>query len=144
MKKFFFAIICEVAFVLMTIDILSYKSEPPAAAFKETEDYRESYNSEKNISIARNIAAMTEAKRVAVIGNDEGVLIGIALKSGTGGRSALREKAESLAKEYYPKGKIVIEIQTDKAEKIFSLASYLEKGIPEKVLSMRISYLLGN
>ena len=141
MKKFLFGIICVLAFAFMAYDIGDYEAEAPILA-SEDKGYRESFNSPENMHLARRIAAMTTAERVAVIGNEDGVLIGIALKPGTGNRSALRGSAEKLAKKYYKDEKIIIEIQNDKSEKIFSLASYLEKGIPENILSQRISYLL--
>lgn len=143
MKKFLFAVISFAAFFIMAVDVMSYESGiSPTTG--EGEGYRESYNNEDNMTLARNIAARTSATRVAVIGDKKGVLIGIGVKSGTGGRSALRETAEEMAKKYYPKAKIIVEIQTETAEKIFNLASYMEKGIPDEILKSRITYLLEN
>ncbi len=141
MKKFLFGTICVLSFVLMVLNLGNYKKDSTNSG-KNEQGYRESFNDEEKIYIARSIAAMTHAERVAVIENENGVLVGIALKSGTGNRSALRKNAEELMENHYKNKKIVIEIQSDKSEKIFSLASYLEKGIPENILSARISYLL--
>ncbi len=140
MKKFLFSVICAAAFFIMALDIMNYKSEPILS--QEENGYRESFNSEANMKMARAIAYQSEAKRVAVIGGKDGVLIGISLPSGVGNRSKIREEAEKTAKKQYPKSKIVVEIQTDKAEDIISLASYLEKGIPHKILKLRERYLL--
>lgn len=141
MKKILFAIVCVLAFFLMTVNIINYKSD--ARLLKNAEgDYKESYNDEKNMYIARKIAAMSETKRVAVVETYDGVLIGIALKAGTGGRNLLHASAKAAAEKYYPNSKIQIEIQTQKAEDIFNLAACLERGIPESVLSSRIRYLL--
>ncbi len=141
MKKILFSIIAVLAFALMTVDIMNYKSESTSIT-GETDGYKESYNNKINMKLARLIAAGSSAKRVAVIGGKDGVLIGIALPSGMGGRSRIRENAEKMAEEYYPKAKIVVEIQTEKADKIFNLASYLEKGIPDEILKSGITYLL--
>ncbi len=141
MKKFLFLMIAAAAFVFMAVDIMNYKSQP-LYINGEKEGYRESYNNKNNMEIARQIAAFANAKRVAVIGDKKGVLIGIALPGGTGGRGEIRERAEKTAKKFYPSGKILVEIQTEKAEKIFELASYLEKGIPDKILKSRATYLL--
>lgn len=141
MKKFLFLIIALAAFSYLAFDIMNYKSEPYLMSGEEN-GYRESYNNQENMTLARNIAVLSGARRVAVIGDKKGVLVGIALPSGTGERGKIRELSEMAAKRVYPKAKIMVEIQTEKAEKIFNLASYLEKGIPDEILKSRATYLL--
>lgn len=141
MKKFLFAIVCVLAFFLMTVNIMNYKSD--ARLLKNAEgDYKESYNDEKNMYLARKIAAMSETNRVAVVKTGNCVLIGIALKAGTSERNLLYASAKDTAEKYYPDSEIQIEIQTAETEEIFNLAACLEKGIPESVLYSRIRNLL--
>ncbi len=140
MKKFLFLTVSAAAFFLMSLDIM-YK---PASMTQTREKigYTESFNSEKNIELARQIGIISTAREVAVLGNGDGVLIGISLPSGTANRSEIREKAEKMAQKVYPKAKISVEIQTERAEKIISLANYLGKGIPDEILNSRMTYLL--
>lgn len=141
MKKFLFAAVSAVAFSIMTFNIMNYKSVPNFSV-GEKDGYREIFNSETNMMLARKIAAVTTANRVAVVGGSDGVLVGIDLKAGTTGRSKLRETAENLIREHYKDATICIEIQTEKAEKILSLAAYLETGIPQSAVASRMRYLL--
>lgn len=141
MKKFLFAIICIAAFSVMAADILNYKSTANFSGSEKT-DYREIYNNEINMKAAREIASITNANRVAVAGDKRNVLAGISVKYGSGNRRTLREKAEKIIKKYYPKAKISVEIQTEKAEKLFEAADYMGKGLPSGVLSSRIRYLM--
>lgn len=141
MKKFLFGIICVAAFSFMTLDILNYKSAPNFSG-NENPGYREIYNNEINMKAAREIASITDANRVAVAGDRGKVLAGISVKYGSGNRRALRKKTEKIIKRYYPKAEISVEIQTEKAEKLFETADYMGKGLPSSVLSSRIRYLM--
>ena len=142
MKKILFAIVSILSLGLTIYNILT--EDIPSATEENKNEIREIYNDETNMRLSRSIAAMTEAKSVAVIGNGEGVLIGISLKSGTGGRKALYEKAKAAVEKEYPKSKILIEIDTEKTDKILNLAANMGKGIPRDFLIARMSYLLEN
>ncbi len=139
MKKFLFLALSLAAFLVMGANIAKTSKIEPSNERKE--DYRESWSDEENMRVARLIAAKTSPERVAVIGDENGVLIAIGIRAGEGKRSEIRAAAEEIAKEYF-KGKIVVEVQSEKAEKIFSLASKLESGIPNRILKSRALYLL--
>lgn len=139
MKKFLFLALSLAAFLVMGANIAKTSRNEPSKERKE--DYRESFNDEENMRVARLIAAKTSPERVAVIGDKNGVLIAIGVRAGEGKRSEIRAAAEEIAKEYF-NGKIVVEVQSEKAEKIFSLASKLESGIPNRILKSRALYLL--
>lgn len=142
MKKILFAIVAILSLGLTIYNILT--EDVPSYTEENKNEIREIYNDETNMRLSRSIAAMTEAKSVAVIGNREGILIGISLKSGTSGRKALYEKAKNAAEKEYPKTKILIEIDTEKTDKILNLAINMGKGIPRDFLVARMSYLLEN
>ena len=142
MKKILFAIVAMLSLGLTIYNILT--EDVPSCTEENKNEIREIYNDETNMRLSRSIAAMADVKSVAVIGNRKGILIGISLKPGTSGRNSLYEKVKNAAEKEYPKTKILIEIDTEKTDKILNLAINMGKGIPRDFLVARMSYLMEN
>ncbi len=141
MKKIIFAVICLLSFSVMLSNISS--SNIPLTK-NETKEYRESFNSEKNAALAREIGEEIKASEVAVLGDENKILVGISLNQGTKNRSALREKAEEMAKKKYPKTDVTVEVESPKTQEILDLAQDLGEGANVKMLRKRIKKLFNS
>ena len=94
----------------------------------KTNKYSESYNSEKNMALAREIGKEKGVKEVTVIGDKDAVLVGISLNKRAKNKEEIKAQAEKKVKETYPKAKIKVEVENTESDEISEISVSLEKG----------------
>jgi len=137
MKKIIFTLLFIFAFFIMGYNFLTDNTGIPFINNNENK-YKESYNNEINIKIAREIATLNGVEKVAVVKNGETVYIGIAVGATIGGRNDIKKMADSVAREYYEGAEIRVEIENKSAEKIFSISEKAEEGASDEMLIGKI------
>ena len=138
MKKVVFGFVCVLCFSVMLYNI---SGENRKIIINDTGDFKESFNSPDNIYLARKIGEKTNAKEVAVVGDEKGIAVGISLEKGTKNRSTIKKIAEEILREKYPDASIKVEVQTAKTEEILGLAENIEKGESGKSLKKNMEKL---
>ncbi len=141
MKKIIFIIITIFAFLLMVYNISEQERE---FSFKSESgnEYREQYNNEKNLNIARKIAVLCDAEKVAVVGDKQNVIVGIMLKNKSKDIKVMKKQAEKITRESYKFAKIRVEIETEKTDRIMEIAENIKIGIPDKILINKMKNLI--
>ena len=138
MKKFIFASFCLLAFGVMFYNISNTKLP---TAENETNKYYESYNSEENMALAREIGKEKNIKEVTVIKDKDAVLVGISLNKRAKNKEEIKKKAAEIIKEKYPKAKVNLEVENSKSSEISEIATSFEKGSGGKNLQNKIERL---
>ena len=107
MKKIVFIFLTVIAFSVMAYNISGQEEE---ISFKSESgnEYKEQYNNEVNINIARKIAVMADAEKIAVVGDRRKVLVGIILKNDREDKENLIKQAEKITREEYKFAKISV------------------------------------
>ena len=132
MKKILFGFIFVLAFVVMGFNILMGNRHLPF--INNDNMFRESFNSDINMKLARKIAVKTDAKKVAVVGNGDCIMVGIYLGTSVGNRNKIKVETEKMIGLEYEDAKIFVEIESEKTQKIFDLTEKAEKGTPDNML----------
>ena len=143
MKKIVFIFLTVIAFSVMAYNISSQEEE---ISFKSESgnEYKEQYNNEVNINIARKIAVMADAEKIAVVGDRRKVLVGIILKNDREDKENLIKQAEKITREEYKFAKISVEIGNDKTDKILEIAENIQLGMSENILKNKMKKIMDN
>lgn len=143
MKKIVFIFLTVIAFSVMAYNISGQEEE---ISFKSESgnEYKEQYNNEVNINIARKIAVMADAEKIAVVGDRRNVLVGIILKNDREDKENLIKQAEKITREEYKFAKISVEIGNDKTDKILEIAENIQLGMSENILKNKMKKIMDN